>query len=235
MLKAYAALWKNCFNYKGKTDRRGFRLAAAPQLVLMLALVLLVAPKLDDSRVLPALLFSWGIIIMLLPLISLNVRRLRDAGKSPANAFWLCLPYIGWVILIIKVCGKSVPEETVREEAPSIPEPVSEPGPVRTPEPVKQPEEEKPAGNAEIRMRLNGEELRLLHAALDFATAGHPEIGGNVETLKMIAGLDKPIAPQLLDIYINAVRYTDSLMRAKMNLGMSGYAGLLQKLTALRK
>ncbi len=45
-------------------------------------------------------------LAFLLPSLSVGVRRLRDAGKSPWNLAWVFLPFIGWIILIVQLAAE---------------------------------------------------------------------------------------------------------------------------------
>lgn len=49
----------------------------------------------------------WGIAV-LLPSLAVAVRRLRDAGRSWAELFWILLPIAGLIILIVRFCEPSV-------------------------------------------------------------------------------------------------------------------------------
>ncbi|MES1170696.1 MAG: DUF805 domain-containing protein, partial [Leifsonia sp.] len=49
----------------------------------------------------------WGIAV-LLPSLAVAVRRLRDAGRSWAELFWILLPIAGVIILIVRFCEPSV-------------------------------------------------------------------------------------------------------------------------------
>ena len=49
----------------------------------------------------------WSIAV-LLPSLAVTVRRLRDAGRSWAELFWLLLPIAGLIILIVHLCEPSV-------------------------------------------------------------------------------------------------------------------------------
>lgn len=42
----------------------------------------------------------WGIAI-LLPSLAVTIRRLRDAGYKWQNIFWVLLPVVGWVIVLV--------------------------------------------------------------------------------------------------------------------------------------
>ena len=43
-------------------------------------------------------------------LLSMTIRRLRDAGYTAKTLFWLLLPGIGMVALLCRLCEASVPE-----------------------------------------------------------------------------------------------------------------------------
>ena len=44
---------------------------------------------------------GYGAIFVLLPSITVSVRRLHDIGKSAWNLLWFLLPFIGWIVLIV--------------------------------------------------------------------------------------------------------------------------------------
>ena len=44
-----------------------------------------------------------------IPNISLLVRRLKDTGRSGANAWFLLLPIVGWIILLVWTLEKGAP------------------------------------------------------------------------------------------------------------------------------
>jgi uncharacterized membrane protein YhaH (DUF805 family) len=46
-------------------------------------------------------------IATLLPLIAATNRRFKDAGVSPKNFWWLALPIVGWVFLVIRLTTPS--------------------------------------------------------------------------------------------------------------------------------
>jgi uncharacterized membrane protein YhaH (DUF805 family) len=54
------------------------------------------------------ILTSLWSIATLLPSLAVAVRRLRDAGKHWGNLFWLLLPFVGWIIVIIYLAQPSV-------------------------------------------------------------------------------------------------------------------------------
>ena len=54
----------------------------------------------------------WSLAV-LLPSLAVTVRRLRDAGRRWTELFWLLLPIVGAIILIVHLCDPSTPEVAV--------------------------------------------------------------------------------------------------------------------------
>jgi len=65
----------------------------------------------------------WSIAV-LIPSLAVTVRRLRDAGRSWAELFWVLLPIAGLIILIVHLCEPSVApaaHDTEVTAAPTVP------------------------------------------------------------------------------------------------------------------
>lgn len=52
-------------------------------------------------------LYTLYAVAIALPFLGVTVRRLHDAGRSAWNILWYFLPLIGWLILLIMLCGDS--------------------------------------------------------------------------------------------------------------------------------
>ena len=61
-------------------------------------------------------------LAVFLPALAVTWRRLHDVGKSGANYFWVLLPVIGWIMLIVWLCRDSQPGEN--QYGPNPKEPV---------------------------------------------------------------------------------------------------------------
>lgn len=59
----------------------------------------------------------WGIAV-LLPSLAVAVRRLRDAGREWTQLFWVLLPIVGWIILIVRLASPSVAATVSPVETP---------------------------------------------------------------------------------------------------------------------
>lgn len=73
----------------------------------------------------------WSIAV-LLPSLAVTVRRLRDAGREWVELFWVLLPIVGWIILIVHLA------EPTKTTAVTSPAPAPAPQ-APTPAPPTQP------------------------------------------------------------------------------------------------
>lgn len=64
-------------------------------------------------------------VVVLVPTLAVTVRRLRDAGRSWVELFWLLLPVAGLIVLIVHLAEPSRPR-------PQIVPTVAAPAPVST-------------------------------------------------------------------------------------------------------
>ena len=115
MLKAYKKYWQGYVDFSGVTSRKDYWLAVlANWLVLMIlscigGVLAGVQSSGQSSGSASALMILSYVILAfslanILPALAIIVRRLRDAGCSWGNIFWLFLPFIGAIILIVLLC-----------------------------------------------------------------------------------------------------------------------------------
>lgn len=111
MILAYKEFWIKSFDFAGRTRRIDFWLAFVANILALILVILigaLIAPVFTGSSgAMPTVLVSLYAIGTVIPNISIQLRRLRDAGFSP----WLILlslaPYIGGVVLLVLYCRGS--------------------------------------------------------------------------------------------------------------------------------
>ncbi|AOX67162.1 hypothetical protein BJK06_16850 [Curtobacterium sp. BH-2-1-1] len=60
----------------------------------------------------------WSVVVFV-PTLAVTVRRLRDAGRRWQNVFWLLLPFVGLILLIVRLCEPSVGATTNGLTGPS--------------------------------------------------------------------------------------------------------------------
>lgn len=65
----------------------------------------------------------WSIAV-LIPTLAVTVRRLRDAGRSWAELFWLLLPIVGLIVLIVHLCDGPRRAPASVSAAPPRPDPI---------------------------------------------------------------------------------------------------------------
>ncbi len=66
----------------------------------------------------------WSLVV-LLPTLAVAVRRLRDAGRQWTELFWLLLPIVGAIVLIVHLCDPSKHDALVGPVQPAaVPVPV---------------------------------------------------------------------------------------------------------------
>ena len=88
LLKAYADMWKNCFNFSGYTNRKDFLYCYVVNFLISNLL------RFVDNPYVVIIIA----VICVIPVISLDVRRLRDCGRS-----WK------WLLLVFTGIGAIVP------------------------------------------------------------------------------------------------------------------------------
>lgn len=106
-MQEYIEMWKNYFNFGGKSNVREFWMAILFHVIASFV-VGLVASILKMGLLTG--LYSLAVII---PVLALQVRRLRDAGKGWGWIFITLVPLVGAIIYIVMLCKPSVDEGIV--------------------------------------------------------------------------------------------------------------------------
>lgn len=102
---AYIFFWKHAFQFKGRISRRNFWITVLANAIAFTIIILLVAffSALVGSEISPA----WGVLLTIYALgtgaasVTLQLRRIRDAGLSPWLMLILFVPYIGSFITLV--------------------------------------------------------------------------------------------------------------------------------------
>jgi len=105
MIESCRAFWKNSFDFKSRTRRADFWLAIFANTIVLFAFViaglLFVMLVGDFAAVAPFTIVVAYSIVTIVPSISIQVRRLRDAGFSPWFLPLTLIPYVGLVLFIM--------------------------------------------------------------------------------------------------------------------------------------
>ncbi|MBP3479052.1 MAG: DUF805 domain-containing protein [Oscillospiraceae bacterium] len=107
LIKKY---WRCCADFSGRTERWTYWKTMLTCWVLGFTIMLLdaVFSVMILRTTTPLLiLFRLYSVLWILTLPAMTVRRLRDAGYSPKSLFWICVPGIGAVALLARLCMKS--------------------------------------------------------------------------------------------------------------------------------
>ena len=107
MMNEYINMWKNYVNFSARTTVRGCWMAFLFNVIA--AFVIGFIAGITGALVLSSL-FS---LATLLPLLAIQVRRLRDAGKHWAYIFITLIPLVGIILYIIALCKPSIPDDGV--------------------------------------------------------------------------------------------------------------------------
>ena len=97
----YIEYWKNYANFKGRTTVRDYWMAFLVNFIIGTILGII------GIEILTSI---YG-IATIIPGLAICVRRLRDAGKGWGWIFISLVPVVGFIILIVMLCKKSVPVE----------------------------------------------------------------------------------------------------------------------------
>lgn len=105
-MQEYVNMWKNYVNFNDRTTVRGYWMAFLFNFLagLVLSILAAIAPSLG-------ILGSLYSLAALIPGIAITMRRLRDAGRHPALILISLIPLVGAIILIVFLCGASIPDD----------------------------------------------------------------------------------------------------------------------------
>jgi uncharacterized membrane protein YhaH (DUF805 family) len=108
--EAIKSYFKNYTVFKGRSRRSAFWYSVLFTALVSTAAGIINPGSLDENgwRNPGALENLWS-LATLIPSLAISFRRLHDTGKSAANLFWIFLPVIGWIILLMALVKDSTP------------------------------------------------------------------------------------------------------------------------------
>ena len=100
-MEYFVDAFKKAFDFQGRANRTQYWMFYLAYFVV--TMILEVVWTRGGSTLGPIFGFILAIwfLVMLIPSLSIAIRRLRDAGKSPWWILIVFLPFIGWIWLII--------------------------------------------------------------------------------------------------------------------------------------
>ena len=102
LVDAYLSGWQRSFDYQGRSNRPDFWWFYLANIIVAFLLVILAIANQPFQN-----LFSLYCVAQLVPMVSLIVRRLRDAGKDWPWIFLSLVPLIGGIWLIVLLAQPS--------------------------------------------------------------------------------------------------------------------------------
>lgn len=110
-LQDYLDMWRNYANFRGRTTRRGYWVAVLFNVIAGIAWTMIIGMlgvlHLDSIAGLLYSIYAFAIII---PNLSMAVRRLHDIGKSGIYYLFVLIPLAGPIILLVWLCSAGNPD-----------------------------------------------------------------------------------------------------------------------------
>ena len=108
-MKELKSMWKNCFNFTDRTSVRGYWMAILEYLVSSFLLTI-IAIFIESFFSFEEIMFVPLVyaVISIIPLLSMQVRRLRDAGRMWTWLFITLVP-CGGIVVFIFLCMPTNP------------------------------------------------------------------------------------------------------------------------------
>ncbi len=109
MVAAFKKFISNYFNFKGRSTRKDFWFTILDIFIITIIIGFIVGPLQLEDKIVNLILELYG-LILIIPMLSLEIRRLHDINKS---GWWILLsliPGIGSIILIVFYCTPSINE-----------------------------------------------------------------------------------------------------------------------------
>jgi uncharacterized membrane protein YhaH (DUF805 family) len=114
-LTPFINMWKNYVNFTGRTNVRGYWMAILVYAIVCVIWLVLMGVSMGLGLyglggIIYILFLLFGLAIIC-PSLAITVRRLRDAARPWPYIFISLIPLAGSIILIVLLCGRSVPDD----------------------------------------------------------------------------------------------------------------------------
>ncbi|MDR2131755.1 MAG: DUF805 domain-containing protein [Clostridiales Family XIII bacterium] len=114
-LAPFINMWKNYTNFKDRTGVRDYWMSMLVYIIVCVAWGILMAIPAaiglyPISGIMYILFVLFG-LAAICPGLAITVRRLRDAGRPWPYIFISLIPFVGSIVLIVLLCGRSVPDD----------------------------------------------------------------------------------------------------------------------------
>lgn len=106
--EAIKSYFSNYAVFKGRSRRSAFWYTVLFTALVSFAAGIINPGPIDDNGFRnPGTLENLWSLATFIPSLAITFRRLHDTGKSAANIFWIFLPVIGWIILLVALVKDS--------------------------------------------------------------------------------------------------------------------------------
>lgn len=95
-MRSYILMWKNGLSFTGRTRRRNFWIAS----LISYIIILILSFGAEQSLAADVLIKIYS-VAFIVPEIAMIIRRLHDSNHSGGFFFFIFIPVIGWIILLI--------------------------------------------------------------------------------------------------------------------------------------
>lgn len=121
----YVSALKRYADFKGRTSRRGYWMFVLINILISWAVVALdniigteEVGRLTFFGLYNGMFNNFYGLIMLVPGLAIAVRRLHDVGKDGKFFFWIFLPVVGWMMLLVELIKVGDPVENAYGSVP---------------------------------------------------------------------------------------------------------------------
>jgi uncharacterized membrane protein YhaH (DUF805 family) len=104
--QAIKSFWAKYATFKGRARRSEYWFAWLFVVLVSMGIAILFPGDGHGNASAPSDLWS---LATLVPGLAIGARRLHDTGRSAKNLWWLVLPIVGWIILLVYVLEDSKP------------------------------------------------------------------------------------------------------------------------------
>ena len=103
LLDAYLAYWHQSFDYSKRSSRQYYLFAISGNIILFFVLILLLSSIQEETQLFSIIesAITFFSIAVIIPQVSITVRRLRDIGQDPKWALILFIPILGPIAIFI--------------------------------------------------------------------------------------------------------------------------------------
>ena len=108
MIDAYVRCIRNYANFKGRSTRSDYWYAYLANILVGFILGF-IGGFLNSPELTSTIALVYG-LFMMIPGFALFVRRMHDINKSGWAWLWFFLPFVGWIVVLVFLCTKSVNE-----------------------------------------------------------------------------------------------------------------------------